>query len=141
MGDPVRVLEAGVIIDAVQSHNLLQLVRDAGAHLKAGLERLQVHYSKVVSSTPPSDNFVHLSILQTKYPGVVSNVRGVGTFLAFDLKDPATQGKVLAQMRHLGVEATGSGSRSFRVRPMLVFTPRHADQLLERLDTCFRAVQ
>ena len=62
-----------------------------------------------------------LEELERKYPQLVSRVRGLGTFLAFDLPDAAQQGKFLNLLRQSGVEATGSGTKSIRFRPMLIF--------------------
>jgi len=107
MGDPVRVLEAGVILKEVKEKHLIENAQITGDYLKKGLLDLQ-----------------------KKYSGLVSNVRGLGTFLALDLPTAAKQGELLGTLRQKGVEATGSGSQSIRFRPSLVFQPKHAAILL-----------
>jgi 4-aminobutyrate aminotransferase/(S)-3-amino-2-methylpropionate transaminase len=42
---------------------------------------------------------------------------------------------VLHAVRQIGLEAGGSGERSIRFRPTLVFGPRHVAEAIERLDT------
>jgi len=111
IGDPIRALQAGVIIKEIKEKNLLQNVEITGSYLKSGLNSLQ-----------------------SKYPSLVSNVRGLGTFLAFDLPTADHQTKFLATLREKGVEATGSGSSSIRFRPMLIFAPKHASIALEAID-------
>lgn len=86
---------------------------------------------------------------------IVQNIRGLGTFAAFDLEDAAKRDKLVNELRILGVESGklfsslffflcspflifhigGCGVNSLRLRPMLVCTPRHIAQFLERLDT------
>jgi len=115
LGDPVRAMQAGVIIEEIQKRNLIRNVQVTGAYLKDGL-----------------------NALQRKYPRLLSNVRGKGTFLAFDMQDIPTQVKLLAKMRQKGVEATGSGQTSIRIRPMLIFMPAHARQFLSILEDCIK---
>jgi 4-aminobutyrate aminotransferase/(S)-3-amino-2-methylpropionate transaminase len=110
MGDPVRVLLMKAIIKEINDKHLLQNVQITGSYLKDGLLELQ-----------------------GKYP-VVSNVRGLGTFLAFDLPTPQSRDQLIHTLRQKGVESGGSGSASVRLRPQLVFGPHHAHQLLTILD-------
>ncbi|PRP82232.1 4-aminobutyrate transaminase [Planoprotostelium fungivorum] len=108
LGDPIRALQASVIIKEIKDNHLLENVQVTGEYLKNGLEKLR-----------------------SKHTDLVSNVRGVGTFLAFDLPTPELQDKFLRILRQKGVEATGSGTRSIRFRPMLIFAPKHAQQFLD----------
>lgn len=118
IGDPIRALQAGVIIKEIKEKNLLQNVEITGAYLKSGL-----------------------TSLQNKYPSLVSNVRGVGTFLAFDLPTADHQTKFLSTLREKGVEATGSGSSSIRFRPMLIFAPKHASIALEAIEDTLKTLK
>jgi len=115
MGDPIAALKAGVIVEQIQKQHLLENVQITGKFLKDGLTQLQ-----------------------SKYPRLVQRVRGLGTFLAFDLPDSASQGKILGLMRQKGVEAAGSGSVSVRFRPMLIFAPRHAAEVLEVIESSLK---
>jgi 4-aminobutyrate aminotransferase/(S)-3-amino-2-methylpropionate transaminase len=111
MGDPIRALQAGVIIKEIKSQNLLENVRITGKYLKQGL----VDFAN-------------------KFPDKVAKVRGEGTFLSFTCpKGPAQQAAILTKLRQNGVEATGCGEDSIRMRPMLIFAPRHAAQFLDIL--------
>jgi 4-aminobutyrate aminotransferase/(S)-3-amino-2-methylpropionate transaminase len=43
------------------------------------------------------------------------------------------QGQLLNLLRQGGVEAAGCGDESIRMRPMLIFAPKHAAQFLDIL--------
>jgi len=117
LGDPIRALQAGVIVKEIKEKNLLENVNITGQYLKNGLLDLQ-----------------------KRYPQLVSNVRGLGTFLALDLPSSAKQGQMLSTLRQKGVEATGSGSQSVRFRPALVFAPKHASQLLNIFEDSLKVI-
>jgi len=118
LGDPIRALQAKVIINEIRENKLLENVQITGKYLKDGLDNLR-----------------------KKFPELVSNVRGVGTFLAFDLPTPELQDRFLSRLRQKGIEATGSGTRSVRFRPMLIFAPKHADQFLEKATEVLSSVR
>jgi len=111
-GDPVRALQAGVILKEIKEKKIMENVQITGTFLQNGLHQLE-----------------------TKYPHLMSSVRGQGTYLAFSCPDGKTQGAIIAGLRQRGVESAGSGDTSIRMRPMLVFTPTHAAQFLDILDT------
>eukprot|EP01102_Stenamoeba_stenopodia_P013202 TRINITY_DN4253_c0_g1_i1.p1 TRINITY_DN4253_c0_g1~~TRINITY_DN4253_c0_g1_i1.p1 ORF type:complete len:505 (+),score=157.55 TRINITY_DN4253_c0_g1_i1:46-1560(+) len=111
MGDPVRALELKTVVKEIKEKKLLDNVNTTGAFLKQGLQELA-----------------------KKYPNWIANVRGRGTFLAFDTPSTDAQTKLVSAMRNNGVELGGCGERSIRIRPMLTFQPRHAAQLLEILE-------
>jgi len=117
MGDPIRALEAGVIIQEVKDKHLVENANITGKYLKDGLLDIQ-----------------------KKYSSFVSNVRGQGTFLALDTPSPAKQGELLNTLRQKGVEATGSGSQSLRFRPSLVFAPKHASIVLNILEDSIKVI-
>ena len=88
---------------------------------------------------------------QGKHSSLVSRARGVGTFCAFDLPTPQVRDKLIVSLRQKGplsmfvcycsltrffsgVSSGGSGDRSIRLRPQLVFMPKHAHQFLTILD-------
>jgi 4-aminobutyrate aminotransferase / (S)-3-amino-2-methylpropionate transaminase len=111
LGDPLRLAQLEVIIEVIERDKLLDNCRTTGAHLVKSLEGLA-----------------------TKYPGVLSNARGRGTFAAVDARDPQTLAKILESLRNAGVEAGASGTRSVRFRPANVLQPRHVDELMGVLD-------
>lgn len=106
MGDPIRAYQAEFIISEIRTHKLLETVTRVGDYL---MEKL--------------------TELSERYP--IKNVRGQGTFMAFDCED---RDKVIQMMRSKGVNMGGSGTTSVRLRPMLCFEEKHADVFLERLE-------
>jgi len=113
LGDPMRALQLKVIVDTIKQDHLLQNVQITGQYL------LQ-----------------QLTSLQERHSGKVKNVRGLGTFCAFDLSDVLSRDKLVHELRQHGVESGGCGLRSIRLRPSLIFAPRHAQQFISILDRC-----
>jgi 4-aminobutyrate aminotransferase/(S)-3-amino-2-methylpropionate transaminase len=112
LGDPLRAAQLEVVVEVAERDRLLETARITGDYLVAGL-----------------------ADLVRRYPGVLSDARGHGTFGAIDARDPATQLALIDGLRQNGVEAGGSGSRSLRFRPALSFQPRHAAEALDALET------
>ncbi|KAF9197272.1 4-aminobutyrate transaminase, partial [Podila verticillata] len=111
MGDPIRALQAKTILHEIKSKDLVKNAAETGAYLKQELQQLE-----------------------SKYPKVLSAVRGRGTFLAFDLPDPQQRDVFVSKLRSLGVNTGGCGPKSIRLRPMLVFQKKHADIFLEAVE-------
>lgn len=112
LGDPLRAAQAEVILDVVARDGLVDHTRRVGEALVAGL-----------------------SDLSARYPSLFSQARGAGTFAAVDVRDAATRDRILDGVKQIGLEAGGSGDRSIRFRPALVFGPRHVAEAMERFDT------
>lgn len=69
-----------------------------------------------------------------EFPGKVTNIRGKGLFIAFDLPDGATRGKVLSTwLQKHNVMALASGDRAIRLRPPLTLTKEDAAIGVQRL--------
>ena len=82
----------------------------------------------------------NLSALQARFPSVITNVRGAGTFIAFDaVKGADARGAIVEAMKQRGVLIGGCGDRSVRLRPMLCFKPRHAATFLDNLEAVLKA--
>jgi 4-aminobutyrate aminotransferase/(S)-3-amino-2-methylpropionate transaminase len=111
LGDPLRAAQAEVILDVVARDGLIDHTRRTGELLVAGL-----------------------ADLCARYPAVFSQPRGLGTFAAVDVRDVATRDRILDGVRQIGLEAGGSGDRSIRFRPALVFGARHVAEAMERFD-------
>lgn len=112
MGDPSKLILLERVISVVHNENLVSEMDRIGSKLLQGLEELQ-----------------------SKYPSIVSNARGKGTFCAIDFKDGPMRDKALDRLASQGIYAGGCGERSVRVRTALVFKDKHNDILLERLET------
>ena len=68
--------------------------------------------------------------------GGISNVRGVGSLVAFTLKDPETRGKMLSAMFDKELLALASGEQAIRFRLPLVVTSDDVRTVLERIEAC-----
>merc|ERR1711871_90737 len=108
MGDPLRLLQSTAVVDAIENEGLESRVLSAGQALKDGLEELA-----------------------NSSGGAVNNVRGRGTFLAFDCPSMEARAKLLAGSRNAGVHLGVSGTNTVRFRPALIFGERHAQQALD----------
>ncbi|CEG76627.1 Putative 4-aminobutyrate aminotransferase [Rhizopus microsporus] len=102
MGDPVRAMQAARIVQEIKNKNLLDNVKEVGQYL-------QDHLKKIPK---------------------VENVRGQGSFIAFDMDD---RDAFLTEMRQRGVNMGGCGEKTVRLRPMLTFQRHHADILLDTM--------
>jgi 4-aminobutyrate aminotransferase/(S)-3-amino-2-methylpropionate transaminase len=111
MGDPSKMIHLRAFLDTVEADNLLENTNITGQYLMDGLNELQNQYSHVIS-----------------------RVRGKGTFCAFDLNTSTNRDALVSELRQNGVECAGSGDVSLRLRPALIFQPRHAAELLDILD-------
>lgn len=111
MGDPSKLILLESVISVIQNENLLQKIGQTGTRLQVGLMNLQ-----------------------DKFKGVISNVRGRGTFCAIDFQSGQARDKALERLALHGVYAGGCGEKSVRVRTALVFTDKHTDILLDRFE-------
>jgi 4-aminobutyrate aminotransferase/(S)-3-amino-2-methylpropionate transaminase len=107
LGDPLRALQLKTIVQQISEQQLLKNVTVTGQFMLDGLSKIAA-----------------------KYP-VVQNVRGIGTFAAFDLPSPKARDDFVTLLRNNGLQCSGCGVQSVRIRPMLIFAPRHAAQFLD----------
>ncbi|KAJ2340690.1 hypothetical protein GGF43_006353, partial [Coemansia sp. RSA 2618] len=112
LGDPPRALLTRAIIDEVLENNLVGQTRLVGEYLKS-----------------------HLAPLAIRYHRLVTNIRGNGTFLAFDCPTAELRAEFLNLMRQEGVNMGGSGELAVRFRPMLTLTKTHVNVFLTRLES------
>jgi L-lysine 6-transaminase len=99
----------GGLTDMVRSRRILEIIESEGLIEQAG---------------PKGERFVSaLQAHQAAHPDLVSNVRGRGLMVAFDLPDRQTRDTVLTRLRDdEHVLALGSGDRAVRFRPALSVT-------------------
>lgn len=112
-GDRARGLLAMAIFEAIEAEDLLRNVRETGAYF---LSRLQE--------------------LSEAHPALITDARGKGFLLAFDLPTPALRDEFLKRCQRRAVFATYTGTRSVRLRPHLVTTRAEVDEAMG----VFRAV-
>ena len=75
--------------------------------------------------------------LASRFPGKVTNVRGLGLMCAFDLPDGELRGAALSKILEYGAIALPCGDRSIRFRPPLNITE---EEMLSGLDIITRAL-
>lgn len=112
MGDPSKLIMLERVISVIQSEQLVQKIEQTGSKLHQGL-----------------------LALQSKHSNVIENTRGKGTFCAIDFKTAASRDKAIEKLALSGVYSGGCGERSLRVRTALVFGDKHAEIMLDKLDS------
>lgn len=112
-GDRARALLSLAVLRTIARENLLQNVRETGAHFLRGLEDLA-----------------------ERHPGLVSDPRGRGFLLAFDLPSTAARDEFLQRATRRGVFATYTGYRTVRIRPHLITRPADVELALQTFDAC-----
>lgn len=78
--------------------------------------------------------------LETKFPHLISNVRGLGLMCAFDAPTVAIRDKLIDELFKRETIVLKCGDRSLRLRPSLTFSKEDADALFERFEDCLKAV-
>lgn len=68
--------------------------------------------------------------------GEISNVRGLGSLVAFTLSTPQRRQALLGELRDRGLLALASGESAIRFRLPLTVSKGEIDQALERIDAC-----
>lgn len=111
MGDPSKAILFRAILEEIERRDLVTRTGQVGKYLRTRLEELAA-----------------------KYPTEVSNLRGLGTFIAFD---SPRRDEVVRLAKQLGVNIGGSGVNAIRLRPMLIFEESHADILVGTLERIF----
>lgn len=109
-GNLVDMFRATKYFEIIAAENLVENARVVGEHL-----------------------LVKLQALGEEMPGLVSNVRGKGLFLALDLPNGDLRGKALAACLDEGLMALASGSSAIRMRPALNLTAAEADEGVDKL--------
>jgi 4-aminobutyrate aminotransferase/(S)-3-amino-2-methylpropionate transaminase len=117
MGDPVKIVQLEAVLDTIKQDNLLEGVNVTGEYIMQNMERLA-----------------------KEYPGVLANPRGTGTLIAIDVKDAATRDKIVYDLRQKGIEIGGCGTSAIRLRPSLVFQPKHAEIFLNKLEEVVKTI-
>ena len=102
----------------VQDEQLVEAAASGGERLAAGLRGLQA-----------------------RFPRIIRNVRGMGLYQGFTLRQPEMRGRLteMALQKH-DLLLLGAGADSIRTRPNLSVTPAEIDRFLELLGVCFEAL-
>jgi L-lysine 6-transaminase len=109
-GNLVDMVRCQRIVEIMEEDDLLTNVRTVGAQLVDGLRGLAA-----------------------EFPALVSNVRGRGLFIAFDLPSADQRNAALAATREVGLMALPCGATSIRFRPPVILSSSDAAEGLRRL--------
>jgi len=74
---------------------------------------------------------------EKKFPGIVTNARGRGMFMAIDLPDTETRNKAIKEFYEHNMLTLSSGTRSLRLRPALSMTKEEGHEFIKRMDKTF----
>jgi L-lysine 6-transaminase len=110
----------GNLVDMVRCRRFLEIIAEEG----------------LVENARTTGEFLlgKLLELSEEFAGKMTNLRGRGLFIAFDLPDKKTRGEVLAcWLRKHNVMALASGERAIRLRPPLTLTRDEAAMGVQRL--------
>jgi L-lysine 6-transaminase len=116
-GNLVDMVRAKCYIDIIEEENLLRNATEVGAYFVEKLGELSDHFR-----------------------GKVTNVRGRGCMVAFDLPDDQTRKTALIESRANGFLALASGTRSIRFRPPLNVSRDEVDEGVSVLAKTLKAV-
>ncbi|MEM1248057.1 MAG: L-lysine 6-transaminase [Acidobacteriota bacterium] len=110
-GNLVDMVRCRRVIEAIESDGLLDRAAQSGGALLEGLRDLEKTFA-----------------------GKMTNSRGMGLFLAFDLPDQETRNAALGKMVDGGLVGLASGTRSIRFRPPLIVEDKHVQEGLQRIE-------
>ena len=109
-GSPLACSAAHAVLDVLEEENLISAARQKGEHLKS-----------------------ELSQFITKYPNLVSEVRGRGLMLALAFKcDPAP---LVQKLRESGLLVVGAGGQAIRFLPPLNVKEGEIKQAMKLVDS------
>jgi L-lysine 6-transaminase len=129
MEEPENVFNVSSRINSTWGGNLVDMVR-----CRKFLEIMAEE--KLVENAKTTGEFLlgKLGELGAEFPGKMTNIRGRGLFIAFDLPDGKTRGDVLScWLKKHNVMALASGDRAIRLRPPLTLTKDEAAMGVQRL--------
>ena len=129
MDEPDNVFAVSSRINSTWGGNLVDMVR-CRRYLEIIVEEDLVENARTVGDFL----LAKLHELAQEFPGRMTNMRGRGLFIAFDLPDHATRNRVLRLwLQKHNVMALASGDRAIRLRPPLVLTRDEAALGVQRL--------
>jgi len=108
-GEPIKLVMMNAVLNIIQRDNLLQYVTDLGKHCVKGFQDIGTRQA-------------------------ISNARGKGTILAFDLPSGAERDRFIKEAEKQGLIIGGCGPRAIRLRPSLNMPMDDADKMLELIE-------
>ncbi|MCS7085138.1 MAG: L-lysine 6-transaminase [Bacteroidia bacterium] len=113
-GNLVDMVRAARILQIIEEDNVLENVREGGEFILAELYKLAQEHPKM------------------------TNVRGRGLIVAFDLPNAQLRNEFIARGMHYDVLFLGCGERSIRLRPTLTITRDELAKGVEIIGRCLR---
>jgi L-lysine 6-transaminase len=123
---PGNVFKTSSRLNSTWGGGLTDMVR-AGRYLEVIHEERLVENARVVGRRLLEG----LLTLQRELGGVMTNARGRGLMIAFDLETPERRGQAQDRLLENGLLLLGCGVRSIRFRPPLNLAPGEADAALD----------
>ena len=117
-GNLVDMVRCEQYLEIIEEERLVENAKVVGAHLLAGLQEMAKEFT-----------------------GLVSNVRGRGLFLAFDLPDKGLRDRTLAACLDQGLIGLASGAAAIRFRPSLALSKDEADEGVSKLRLALAAAR
>mgnify|MGYP000385009712 CR=1 FL=1 len=114
-GNLVDMYRFKLILEIMHHENLLSNVQEVGSYLLNKLNELAI-----------------------KFPGYLTNPRGVGLFCAFDLPSGIERDKLVLKALDNNMIILGSGDQSIRFRPHLNVSIEEIDTALDIIHTCIK---
>jgi len=133
--EPENVFRVPSRINSTWGGNLTDMVR-SGRYLEIIAEERLVDNARVVGE----HLLAGLRGLERELAGLVSNSRGLGLMIAFDLPTPAARDAARKAIVANGLLLLACGTRSIRFRPPLNLSPAEADAGLEILRRSLKAL-
>lgn len=116
-------------INSTWGGNLVDMVRAQRYFEVIAEERLVDNAAKVGQTI-----LTGLESLSEKFPGLISNVRGRGLMIAFDLPSGDVRDQAIGKIEENGMLVLASGYQSIRFRPHLVVSAAEAEEGLSRIE-------
>ncbi len=126
--DVDNVFKVSSRINSTWGGNLVDMVRCA-KYLEIIQEENLIENARVVGE----DLLERLREMADEFPGVVSNVRGRGLFIALDLQDKAMRDRTLSTCLENGLIGLASGASAIRFRPPLNLSRDEAEEGVRKL--------
>ncbi len=115
-GSLVDMVRSTKIMQIIQEDKLVQNAEKVGDYLQHGISKLAEKFQQI------------------------SQVRGRGLLVSFDLPDKETRNKFTAKGMEMNTMFLGCGERSIRFRPALIIQPEHIDAGLETMDKILKVL-
>jgi L-lysine 6-transaminase len=116
-GNLTDMVRFGRFLEVIEEERLVDNARDVGRQLLDGLKGVQHELGDLIS-----------------------NARGLGLMIAFDLPDSALRKRAVTRCRENGLIALPCGQRSVRFRPPLNLTRAEADEGLDIVRSSLRSL-